>query len=295
MSELANRTYWALVDYSSAAADAAWAAMLAEAPIVTEGPGLTQNDAVQIVANVAATRDLVGNFQCRTIVEYTHAGVAVAVWEVYGVYAAHTLTGQIIQRGNVYIFVVGDAPLQKYGPGGFSQPGDQTASDPTMAQILADISPVWGMKLALALDEVVARIGKAQIGGAPPGSIDQVIAPALGTTAVIVAGVAIAVIGSLAAWRYLDPDLRASALMIKAAAESYAERLQTYAQTGTMPPASEVEKDAAPTVQSFAKSRSATDWSWGIGVVVGVSLAFLAVAALGSSSKRDVSKEVRAA
>jgi hypothetical protein len=295
LNELRNHAYWARVDYSSTASNAAWAALAAQAAITSQGPGIGQADAVQMAAEFAATRDLVANWQCRTIAEVTTpAGKPVAIWKAYGVTEAFQIMDGINQRGNVGMFIVGDGPLLQYGPGGFSGPNDTSTTDANAAQILASISPKWGQKLALALDQVLAQIAIAPQGAAPPATASEIVLPVVATTAIIVSGVAIAIIGSVAAWRYLDPDLRASALLIRQAAADYAERLGVYAQTGTMPPASDIEKQAAPTVQSMSSSRSKTDWLWGGAVVGGIAGGFLLAAAIGSSGKRDVRREMSA-
>jgi hypothetical protein len=163
---------------------------------------------------------------------------------------------ELSTSGYKFTAIVGDAPFLK------------TA---TRAQ---DFNPTngWGRKLALAIDEVLQRLGKSEQGGDAPVFPSAVALPML-PIIVIVTGAAIAVIGSVAVWRFLDPDLRRDVVLVEDAARNYAERLGLWKTTGTMPPPSESEKAALSTVESLAKSRSGSDWMWGAGIAGGITLA----------------------
>lgn len=268
MGEIAQHVLWARVAYQPLAAQAALAG-LAMAP-ETQGPGLNAGDAVQVAVYLATLRDVVASYDpisggpVATIAVYTKDGAPVCLYET-SADGAVALSQKMSAVGNYGIYVVGGAPLRNTGPTG-----------PV---------PKWGKKLALALDEVLAKIGSAEQGPTQPvGFVNtlNVVLPALAPLAVIVTGAALSVIGVVAVWRYLDPDFRRDALLVKQAAVDYAGRLQIFKDTGAMPPPSQNEVSATSTVEAMAKSRSGTEWMWGAGIAGGVTLVALASAVIGN-------------
>lgn len=261
MSELSQRLQWARVDYSATLAQTAWA-LLRNAPEI-RGPGFTQADAVQAVTELAMLRDLVAGWNYARIAEFSPDGRH-ELWTAYGRRGVADLVAQIERRGNAAMPVVGDAPF-------VAPPEAVRASDPAKR---------WGQKLALALDEVMMRIGKAELGPNIPLGGQQVadlVALQLALIAVIVAGAALSVIGSVAAWRYLDPEFRRDALLVREAAENYAQRLDIFERTGDMPPPSDVENQAVRSVETMAAAREKTDWLTGGLVAGGITVGFVAV------------------
>ena len=136
----------------------------------------------------------------------------------------------------------------------------------------------WSRSLALACDQAITMIGEARTG--PTVSGTQIATPALAlpTVAVIVAGVAVTVITTTAVWRFLAPEARLAIATVEKAAEAYTARLDVFRTSGTMPPASEVEKAAVATVEKLGGERSANRWMWG-GAAVGGGAALIVGAA----------------
>ncbi|HXS82637.1 MAG TPA: hypothetical protein VN896_07930 [Methylomirabilota bacterium] len=266
MSELGQRLRWARVDYSATIAESAWG-LMSHAPEI-RGPGLTQADAVQVVTELAALRDLVGSWNIARVAEFFPGGGS-KLWTAYGRRGLSELVADIERRGSRAMPVVGDAPLVQFGAGVFGGSTDVTATNPTTN---------WGPNLALALDQVMVGIGKAELGPNIPIGGQQVadlVALQLAFLAVIVAGAALSVIGSVAAWRFLDPEFRRDATIVRQAAQNYAQRLDQFEKTGTMPPASDIEQQAAPTVLDLAKQRSGSGWLMGGLVAGGLGVGFV--------------------
>lgn len=256
---------WARVSYTPVAAQAALAA-LALSP-EAHGPGLSAGDAVQVAAYLATLRDVVATFNPMTggpgaqILEYDKSNKQVCIYNVNAQQAVD-VEDHITSKGNRGVLLVGDAEFYGWS----TQPATRADG--------IQVGPVdaWGKKLALALDQVLEKIGSAEQGPNIPVGMAQAVNAAipLAALAVVVTGAALAIIGAVAAWRYLDPDFRRDALAIKTAAENYAQRLNIMTTTGQMPPPSENEKSAAQAVESYAKERSTTDWLWGAGIFVGL-------------------------
>lgn len=253
-----QRVQWARVDYSPELAQAALGALIVAPEI--KGPGLSAGDSVQVATYLAMLRDVVASFDMNRGGPYVRLalykdGKAWRMVEFTG--AQQALADEMRSKGLVGALVVGDAP--------FIPPHVRLPDGWTPV-------PNWGRKLALALDETLIRIGKAEMGPDVPvgfAEVTPVVLPiALGTVAVIVTGAALAIIGSVAAWRYLDPDFRRDSLLVRQAAENYAQRLSIFKDTGNMPPPSDNEKNAVTTVESMAKSRATTEWAW-VGAIAG--------------------------
>ena len=264
MGELAYHLMWARVDYSGSLSAQAWEALKHAPP---EGAGLAQADAVQVVAALAALRDLVAAPFYQKAIEFDPRPSVprfVEIHEAWGLEAAAALRQAVADRGNRLVQVVGEAPWAPH-----------LAPD--------DPLPRWGQKLGLALETVQLRMAKQKTGPAIPFSAEPAWflgIPPVAMVAVIVAGTALAVIGAIAAWRYFDPDFRTAALMVRQAADDYAQRLEVYKQGQPMPPPSQIELDAAPTIQKMAAERSGTGWAWGLGIAGGLTALAVGASAL---------------
>jgi hypothetical protein len=222
---------------------------------------MTGADSVHVAAYLAGLRDLCASWDTKTggpwvtLAAFSKDGAPERMVEGSNLYIERQFTA-LAKSGYSFIPIVGDAPFLK------------TA---TRAQNFNPTSG-WGRKLALAIDEVQQRIGRSEQGGDVPAQMSPAVFRAV-PLVVIVTGAAIAVIGSVAVWRFLDPDLRRDIVMIEDAARNYATRLGLWKETGTMPPPSVAEQEALSTVESLAKARSGSDWLWGAGIAGGITLA----------------------
>lgn len=237
-----------------------WAAMGAAGP--ARGPGLTQDEAVQFVTELAILR---------------HSAACGLRRQQYAVYDASSgmldtvLWSQPLVSidGKHIIPIVGDESPPPVGLRGDYSP----SLDPTKT---------WPRDLVLAIDNLLRQLKRAELGGSvpagyglepPPGGPGGEVVTAawpLPIVAVVVGGAAIAVIGTAALWRYLDPEVRNRAAVIRAAAKSYEQRLQVLATTGTMPPASSIETSNAAAVVEMAKTQAGLYWGYGAAAIVGI-------------------------
>lgn len=208
--------------------------------------GLAQADAVQLAAGLAILRT-----RCSS-------PPGVGAWAIYdkngtflGERFADVPTLEALYKAEMMpIAIAGDNAIAKL-PAGEGLPD------------------TWGRDLALAIDQLLWRLGQAKTGANTGGVIVATPALALPAIAVIVAGVAVTVVSTVAAWRFLDGDTRTKLAAVEAAAESYSARLDIYQQSGQMPPASEIEKAAAGTVKELAAERGMNRWAWTAGGVGG--------------------------
>lgn len=212
---------------------------------VGKGPGLTQDEATQVCASLAWSRDVAMYGRPARIAAF-QGGKLIG--------ADYYRAGDGIEN----VPIVGDAPKRQIVP-----PGDGLPAD-------------WGVTLANACDAVLGMIRKSETATQIPiGYSMQIPAAFPVVSALIVGGLAVTVIGSVAAWRYLSPEARTSLALVEASATAYRARLAAYQETGKMPPASELETNTATMVKELAeKGRAAGFWS---GAAVGGG----AVAAIG--------------
>lgn len=129
----------------------------------------------------------------------------------------------------------------------------------------------WSRQLALATDNVLRRVAKSKEQNTGAGMITPALAPVV--AAVIVGGVALAVVGGIAAWRYLDPELRRDVAQLDAAASAFSQRLATQRDTGTMPPPSPLETATAKRVETLSRDESRRAMMIGGAVVGGIVVA----------------------
>lgn len=269
MNEFSQRLQWARVEYDPGVAQAVFARLSAFGGSSDSNPlsGMTGSESVQVAAYLAALRDMVASWDTKTGGPYvTMAMFRDGRGEKVLAGTTKSLAGYFTQgtpKDATFTPIVGDAPFRSF------------------AMAASDKNPTdhWGKKLALACDELLQRFGKSEQGGDVPPQMMPTALP-LVPLVVIVTGAALAVIGSVAVWRFLDPDLRRDMVVVEQAARSYAERLGVWKTTGTMPPPSPAEEDALSTVESMAKSRGQSDWLWGAGIAGGITLAALVSVAI---------------
>jgi hypothetical protein len=275
MSEFSQRLQWARVEYQPGAAPVVFArlSLLGTASDAMGLSGMTGNESVQVATYLAGLRDTCASWNplaggpYATMAAFSKTGAPERMLEGNSVYLEKKFK-ELASRDYRFTPVVGDAPFLK------------TA---TRAQ---DFNPTngWGRKLALAIDEVLQRMGRSEQGGETPPTVEPAQFARVIPLIVIVTGAAIAVIGSVAVWRYLDPDLRRDIVMVEDAARNYATRLGLWKETGTMPPPSVSETEALSTVESLAKSRSGSDWLWGAGIAGGITLAAVVSVAISKAA-----------
>ncbi len=147
-----------------------------------------------------------------------------------------------------------------------------------------ELGPGWNAELALAIDRVLKGLKGASQGASIPegfGTIGlPVLAPAL--VAIIVGGAAVGIIGSVAAWRYLDPQLRAQLAAVRAAASAYQLRVETWKATGTMPGPSPIELANADAVRATGAQGSSDAW-----IIAGAAVGGLVLGGLGLSALQN--------
>lgn len=217
--------------------------------------GLTQNDAVQFVTDLAALRHAA---TCGAVGEFAIFRGGKWVRNVW------SLGFPDLSDGESSVPIVGSERLSTASPGG------------------GELGPHWGRDLALAMDQIMAELADARQAGEPPsgfgpvGIVVPAAAPAV--VAIIVGGVALGVIGTAAAWRYLDPELRTRAAEVRAAAKAFEGRLRVLRDTGTMPPPSELEKANAEAVRETASTRRNRDWAYAAAAVGGLAVGTMGVA-----------------
>lgn len=230
---------------------------------VSRGPGLDQGDAVQFVTHMAYLRSAAA---CG-IEPYQRACYLSPGGAFLGVRTAGQpppRSRYLPPRGSdrlVMLPVYGQEPITRpaYGSG---QMGEQ-----------------WPADLALACDTVIRRVAKAEQGpevvpgwgGEFPGGAEPIPGGiGVGAISVIVAGAAVAVVGSFAAWRYFSPDVRIEAATVAAAARAYETRLRAMVTNGVELPPSPIELASAERVRTAAKQSRDNQMMIGAGVVAGV-------------------------
>jgi hypothetical protein len=237
---------YARIDYNPAAAElvaatiTGWAAMSG----VERGPGLRQDDAAQLAADLAVTRGIIATAGDPEQTRY-------AVYDSGGTFLrVQTPQGPELENGETAIPIAGDYP---FPPAGFKRPYDR-ALDP---------NENWARDLVLAIDRCLRDLKRTEQAGSIPAGYGIEIPPdvQLGAVpplsiAIIVGGAAVAVIGTVATWRFLNPELRVQVASVRAAAKAYQARLAVLQTTGTMPGASPIEVANAAAVREASKDQS---------------------------------------
>jgi hypothetical protein len=257
---------YARVTYNPAAAEivaaklTGWAAMGAASP--EQGPGLTQDETVQFVADLAVLRHFAACGRNR---------VKWAVYDAAGSFLRIEWSRDFAElgEGETALPVVGDeAPP----PAGMAR-DYPAARDPT---------PTWPRDLTLAIDALLREIKGAEVAGSiPPGYGFEALpggpggeaiqsAWPIAAIAIVVGGAAVALIGKDAVWRYFDPTVRNHAASLRSAAKAYQMRLEVQEQTGVMPAASSIETSNAATVGELAKGQSRRYWGYGAAALAGL-------------------------
>lgn len=218
--------------------------------------GLGQDDAVQLASGLASLRTV-----CSTPLGGGKFALYASDGRLLGTrVATQADLEEAYRRERMPVPIVGDNPLTR---------------PPVGAGDAAD----WGPTVALAIDRVLGKVNQARTAGSAQGA--QVTpALALPVMVLIVGGAALSIIASVAAWRYLDPELRGEVAAVTAAADAYRARLDIYSQTGQMPPTSDVERSVADQIRGLAKERRNNRWAVTAGVVGGTVVGAVGLAAL---------------
>jgi hypothetical protein len=159
--------------------------------------------------------------------------------------------------------VWGGAPLEQLWPGSTDASGNAT----------------YGMdeavRLGRAIDGLLQRIASAPTSDTAPSgtpNISQnVIAPIL--LVIVVAGIAATIVGGAYVWKKFDPELNRDLAAIRAAADAYRLRIETFSATGKMPPAGPLEAATASYVRSSADKRYKRELLVGGALLLGTGLA----------------------
>lgn len=220
--------------------------------------GLTQDDSIQLATDLAilrhtATSGLVGHFAA-----FDQAGNFAGDFWSRPESAAPPAGGSLLS-------IVGDEPMRPGLLGGNDDLGDD-----------------WGQTLALAIDRVLKQLKDSEEAASIPTGFGNIATPILApvVVAIIVGGVALGVIGSVAAWRYLDPGFRTRLAAVRAAADAYQTRVEALKATGIMPPPSPIETANADMIRTAASEGSDTAWIVSGAVVGGIVVGGLALSAL---------------
>lgn len=212
---------------------------------IGKGPGLSQDEATQVVADLAWARDVVMYGRPARVAAFKDGRLVSSDY-----YRA---------EADENVPMVGDAPKRQIVPPSPGLPDD------------------WGITLSNACDRVLGMVAAAETSSQIPIGYSLPIPAAFPVVAgLIVGGLAVTVIGAVAAWRYLDPQARTSLALVEASSTAYRSRIASFAETGKMPPASELEQNTAAMVKELAeKGRSA-------GFLSGALVAGGALAAIGA-------------
>ncbi len=232
-----------------------WAAM---GDPVSRGPGLDQDDATQFAAHMAYLRHVCAFGPEWSKLAWFQNGTC------YGVRVAGGVPAGINRLETAYgVPVLGEEPFRK----------------PILAG--GNMGARWPWQLALACDDVLRKVRDAEQanavvpgwGGEFPGGAEPIQGGGgIGAAgiAIIVAGAAVGIIGTAAAWRYFDPQVRIEAASIAAAARAYEVRVRTKLETGVDLPPSPIEVAQAERVREAANNAGNTNWTIGGAVVAGL-------------------------
>ena len=242
-----------------------------------EGPGFDHSETVQVVSCFAVWRDFCAHGGSAEIAFYKNGAFYYASDSVTKAEYKQIMDDQL-EDGAVESTSNGKktttTALSVWGDGPYGQSGDWTPGEGLPAD--------WGVQLAAACDWSIETIDKSkQAASKPPANgarVENVLLPAAAVTAaIIVAGTAAAVIGSVAAWRFFDSDARTSMAAVAGASNAYMQRIDAFKATGKMPPPSQVELGARKAVEAAASSSDKQAWMmFGLvtgGIVAGTVLA----------------------
>lgn len=220
---------------------------------IARGPGLDQGDAVQFVTHMAYLQSA-----CASGIEpYQQAW-----YRSDGSFAGVRSLGQKRpENATIHVPIYGEEPLRRpqYGSG--------------------QMGVNWPRDLALACGTVIRKVVRAERGpevvpgwgGEYPGGASPIPGGiGVGALAVIVAGAAVAVVGTMAAWRYFAPEVRIQSAYVATAARAYETRLRAMVTNGVELPPSPIELAAAQPVREAARESWDSKLLVGAGVVAGV-------------------------
>ncbi|MHC4218174.1 MAG: hypothetical protein ACYSU7_06915 [Planctomycetota bacterium] len=225
-----------------------WAAMAGAGP--DKGPGLTQNESVQFAAQLASLR---------TAIARSGKSIELAAYD-----------GE-----NRFVRTLIATPESELDPDLHYFP--IVGTDPVPAANGGELGKRWGADLVLAIDRLLAQIAKSERAGEAPAGYGAAPMPGImpaalpvAAIAVLVGGAAVAVIGTAAVWRYLDPEVRTRAAAVTSAAQSYQARILAAQTTGVMPPPSPIEVATAEIVQKAAGEQRTRYYLYGAAALAGI-------------------------
>lgn len=243
-----------------------------------QGPGFDHSETVQVVSCFAVWRDFCAHGGSAEIAFYKngafyYASDSVTMAEYKQIMSDQLADGAVESKDSKGKTTTTTA-LSVWGAGPHGQSGDWSPGE--------GLPEDWGSLLAAACDWSIDAIDKAkQAASKPPANgarVENVLLPAAAVTAaIIVAGVAASVIGTVAAWRFFDPKERTSMAAVAGASNAYMQRIDAFKATGKMPPPSQVEIGARKAVEAAAGDADKQAWMmFGMatgGIVAGTVLA----------------------
>lgn len=215
------------------------------------GGTVAKDDLVQLATGMALFRDsnMIGARGLARVACFDKSGSLISVVSV------DPNDPKLPKACTSYYTIAGDGPIVSV-KGGTGLPDD------------------WGAQLARATDNCLRRVAASkQTDGAGGGLVTPVLAPVV--AAIIVGGAALAVVGGVAAWRWLDPELRRDVAQTQVAASQFSARLQALRETGTLPPPGPMETSVAKRIATLSSDESKR------GLLLGVGIAGGSAAALG--------------
>ncbi len=252
---------YAEVDFWLGSYGATVQALEAMAATTLEGPGFDHAETVQVVSCFAVWRDFCAHGGSPEIAFYKDgafywASDSVTMAEYKSIMSDQLEDGSVASKDSKGKTTT-TTELSVWGDGPQGQSGDWTPGE--------GLPEDWGSQLAAACDWSIDTIEKAKQAASKPGAnggrVETVLLPAAAmTAAIIVAGVAAAVIGSVAAWRFLDPKERTSMAAVAGASNAYMSRIDAFKATGKMPPPSQVEIGARKAIEEAASSSDKQAW-----------------------------------
>lgn len=253
---------YARVELIPDAADVIAASVGSVAALPYKGPGLSQDDAVQLVSKWAWRRDRFMRGAANDVkvaLHNTKDQNFAGVWEGDLGKLGKLLTARPELQATL---MVGDGPMAAPLPGG------------------GELGDKWAIELARALDATTTDLAKVQQGGDIPfgfGSVSKLVAAPV-VVGIIVGGAALAVIGTAAVWRYLDPELRAYVSGLNAAADAYDKRVQVFKATGKMPGPTPTEVSIAKQIKAQAAKETGQSLIYAGAIAGGLTLTAVGLA-----------------
>lgn len=158
-----------------------------------------------------------------------------------------------------------------------------------------DLGKNWGRSLAQAMDATLSDFARLERSTELPTTITgerlPVIAPAI--LAIIVAGAAVATIGTTAVFWHFTSDILDHAITVYGASRAYEARVMTFQKTGVMPDPTPVEIGAKKAIEARAGKGREEGWTAAALIGGGTAAASLVAAAVWGATRKKSRKNPR--